>query len=60
MCQDQLEGSVSNMLGYSKLNNLSVEELLKYVDRTNPQVKALAEALEVEVENNESGGLGQK
>jgi hypothetical protein len=41
--------------------NMTPEELLRYVDRSNPQVKALAEALELEIDNSEiQGGLGQK
>lgn len=36
----------------SDFDNMTVDELLKFVDRSNPQVKALAEALEIEIENN--------
>lgn len=35
-----------------QMENLTVEELLKYVDRSIPQVKMLAEALELELENH--------
>lgn len=40
-------------MNLSQLNNLTVEELLRAVDRSNPEVKALAECLEQTIRRSE-------
>ena len=40
----------------SYLRSLSVQELLRHVDRSNPEVKVLAELVERLIEENKNNG----